>query len=408
MSNSDDTQNMRESMGRSDLEGHIDDWGNLEGHVDDWSDIALDYIDGVLLPETSLAVEEHLKACPSCAGRLETQREVEDLLQEVEFVEPPSDLSDRIREGILFPTRPLPVLSGHAARRSLSWGRRLRPWIPVTVAVAAVLIGVVAIGLIRNQPGYFSTVATSTTTAATKFSAEDKGSTPSASGMGALGATSTTAAGSVTSAGPTPTTVASASSVTMVTASTSARGSVHDKAAIVSTLQSTNGPAYLALSGAAGAGPVDNNAPPPPTTSTSTGTPSDQAASQQLEDKAALITGLTSLEPLPGALSLGGPTFAAFLRQKDAGALIDLLNSMGMSVTLKLTPPDGMGDTAAQILDRRPELPNLASELTPQPALNRNTWTTSAPAPVEQSSGATTTLTDDRENYVLVVLVVTP
>jgi hypothetical protein len=127
-----------------------------------------------------------------------------------------------------------------------------------------------------------------------------------------------------------------------------------------------------------------------------------------LEDKAALITGLTSLEPLPGALSLGGPTFAAFLRQKDAGALIDLLNSMGMSVTLKLTPPDGMGDTAAQILDRRPELPNLASELTPQPAVNRNTWTTSAPAPVVQSSGATTTLTDDREKYVLVVLVVTP
>jgi anti-sigma factor RsiW len=397
-----DKQENREPSGLSDL----------DGHVDDWAELAVDYVDGVLPQKTRLAVEEHIRTCSSCAARLQTQRRVADLLEAVEYVDPPSDLSDRIREQLLFPVKPLPVPGREPKPHPLSWGRRLRPWIPVTVAVAAVLIGVVAYGLIRNQPGYYSAeVAQSTTTSTARGAADSSGkglgAAPGATAaQGPTSAGVSTTAGTPTTAAAAVTTVASASSVTM-TESSVPPNAIRDKAMVVNTLKSTNGPAYLTLGGAAGSGPVNNNSAPSSTTSTSAGSPPDESATEQLDQKAALVTAMTTLQPLSSDLWLGGPTFAAFLRQKDAAPLVDLLNSMGMTVTLESEPPESMAQIATQILGLRPELPILASELTPQPAVNRNTFTTSTLAPADQSGGTPAALPDEGGPYVLIILVVT-
>ncbi len=399
MNTRDDTQDNREPMGL----------GVVRGHMDDWAELAIDYLDGALPNDTRLAVEDHLRSCPSCAARLGTQREVADMLEAVDYVDPPSNLSDAIREALLYPVKPLPMPGREPKPHSLSWSQRLRPWIPVTVCVAAVLIGVVAFGVIRNRPGYFSASSVNVATTTTgRGAVADKSTEAAPSASTAFGATSTVAASATTTVASAHTTVASVSSVPMTGASTpTASAPIQDKATLISTLKSTNGPAYLALGGAAGAGPVDNNSVAPTTTTSSDGSQPDQAAAGQLEDKATLITGMTTLEPLPSELWLGGPTFAAFLRQKDAAPLVDLLNSMGMSVTLELTAPGDKADIVSQILARRPELPILSSEAVPQPEVSGNTFTTSSLPPADQSGATPPTLPDQGGAYVLIILVVT-
>ena len=398
MNTRDDKQDNREPSGL----------GSLDGHLDDWAELAIDYLDGSLPSDTRLAVEEHLKRCPSCSARLGTQREIADMLEAVDYVDPPSSLSDKIREALLYPVKPLPMPGREPKPHSLSWSRRLRPWIPVTVCVAAVLIGVVTFGVIRNRPGYFSVSQSVTTTTTTHGAVADKGVASAPSASTAFGSVSTAGASATTTAASARTTVASTSSVPLTGASTPATSApIQDKATLINTLKSTNGPYYLALGGAAGAGPVYNNSVPSTTSTSSDGAQSDQAAAGQMADKAALITNMTTLEPLPSELWLGGPTFAAFLRQKDAAPLIDLLNSMGMSVTLESTAPADKADIVAQILASRPGLPMLSAQAVPQPEVSGNTFTTSPLPPADQSGGTPTTLPDEGGAYVLVILVVT-
>ena len=71
--------------------------------MDDWEELAVLYLDGALSYEAKLAVEEHLRVCPSCAARMETQRQVAGLLETVEYVDPPSDLFGRIQDELLSP-----------------------------------------------------------------------------------------------------------------------------------------------------------------------------------------------------------------------------------------------------------------------------------------------------------------
>ncbi len=397
MNTRDDKQDNREPLGL----------GSLDGHVDDWAELAVDYLDGSLPSDARLAVEEHLKRCPSCAARLGTQREIADMLEAVDYVDPPSSLSDRIRQALLYPMKPLPMPGREPKPHSLSWSRRLRPWIPVTVCVAAVLIGVVTFGVIRNRPGYFS-VSQSVTTTTARGAVADKGVESAPSASTAFGSASTVAASATTTVAPARTTAASTSSVPLAGASKPATSApIQDKATLINTLKSSNGPYYLALGGAAGAGPVYNNSVPSTTTTSSNGAQSNQARAGQMAEKAALVTSMTTLEPLPSELWLGGPTFAAFLRQKDAAPLIDLLNSMGMSVTLESTAPADKADIVAQILASRPKLPILSAQAVPQPEVSDNTFTTSPLPPANQSGGTPPTLPDEGGAYVLVILVVT-
>ena len=259
------------------------------------------------------------------------------------IVDPPSGLSDRIRQALLYPMKPLPT-PGRSRNRIRLMERRLRPWIPVTVCVAAVLIGVVAFGVIRNRPGYFS-VSQSVTTTTASGAVANKGVEGAPSASTAFGSASTVAASATTTVAPARTTAASTSSVPLAGASRPATPApIQDKATLINTLKSSDGPYYLALGGVAGAGPVYNNSVPATTTTSSNGAQSNQARAGQMAEKAALVTSMTTLEPLPSELWLGGPTFAAFLRQKDAAPLIDLLNSMGMSVTLESTAPADKAD----------------------------------------------------------------
>jgi Putative zinc-finger len=377
--------------------------GDLDGHVDDWEELAVLYLDGALSYEAKRAVEAHLRACASCAARMETQRRVVGLLETVEYIDPPSDLFGRIQDGLLSPAGAPSASVRRRAQGRASW-RRIRTWVPVTVAVAAVLIGVFAYGLTRERPGPFSSVVqgTSATTTTTRYSNAVK------AGATAPTAHSTTTAAAMetsTTAAAATTTMAVTSSVTM-TESSVPPTAIQDKALLIDALESTNGPAYLTVAGTAGAGPADNNSAPASTTSTGSAAQSGQSATAQLQLKALLITNMTTLEPLSTGLWLGGPTFAAFLRQSDASTLVDLLNSAGLTVSLEPTPPDNMTQIAAQILDRRPDLPVLGSGVSQQPGGNGNALTTSTLAPAGQSSGTQVTLPDESGAYVLIILVV--
>ena len=73
-------------------------------HVDDWAEVAVDYLDGRLDPETRLAVESHLAGCPDCAARLRRQQSVVRFLQETALDDPPEDLEYRAIGEMVFPS----------------------------------------------------------------------------------------------------------------------------------------------------------------------------------------------------------------------------------------------------------------------------------------------------------------
>jgi anti-sigma factor RsiW len=150
-------------------------------HVDDWAEVAVDYLDGRLDERTRLAVESHLAGCPDCAARLRTQQSVVRFLQETPLDDPPEDLEYRAIGKIIFPSPGgqsfvRPVVKKPS--RSPRWTRTLRAWLPVTVAVIALLGAVIGYGISRSGSGTqvasdtdravagITTVAASMTTAA--------------------------------------------------------------------------------------------------------------------------------------------------------------------------------------------------------------------------------------------------
>ena len=120
-------------------------------HVDDWAEVAVDYLDGQLDQQTRMAVERHLAGCPDCAARLRKQQSVVRFLQETVLDDPPEDLEYRAIGELVFPSpggRPLaqPV-EVEKPSRSPRWYRTLRAWMPVTVAVIALLAAVIGYGV---------------------------------------------------------------------------------------------------------------------------------------------------------------------------------------------------------------------------------------------------------------------
>jgi hypothetical protein len=142
-------------------------------------------------------------------------------------------------------------------------------------------------------------------------------------------------------------------------------------------------------------------------TTSSSGPQSGQDATEQSQEMAALVTQATELQTLPAELWLGGPTFAAFLRQADAASLIDLLNYSGLAVALDFAPPSGSQDIAARIVALRPDLPVLAANLASQASGTGHDFATSTLPPADQSGETGTILPDDAGGYILVILVVT-
>src|SRR3990172_11466320 len=176
------------------------------GHIDEWGELVVDYLDGRLAPETRTFVEGHLEGCPACAARVQTQQSVVRVLQGASLADPPEDLEHRVLGELLFPSGHVPqrkvTKRSRGSSESIFWRRKVRPWIPATVAVAVLLATVVGIGLLRSDTPVLTTDregATSTVVAKDRVA----GAYPTA--LESLGEATTAAAATTTTAGVTTT-----------------------------------------------------------------------------------------------------------------------------------------------------------------------------------------------------------
>ncbi len=124
----------------------------LSGHVDDWAELAVDYLDGRVTPEVKAAVQSHLLECPACAARLSAQHSVVAFLQETYLDDPPLDLEDRVLGEVLFPSQPVAQPRKEEPQGwSVTWNKRIRPWLPATIAVVALMGAVIGYGVIKSD-----------------------------------------------------------------------------------------------------------------------------------------------------------------------------------------------------------------------------------------------------------------
>ncbi len=371
----------------------------LSGHVDDWAESAVDYLDGRVSPEVKAAIQSHLQECPACAARLRTQHSVVVYLQETYLDDPPLDLEDRVLGEILFPSEPVTQPRKEEPRGwSVTWNKRIRPWLPATIAVIALMGAVIGYGVVKSD-GDLSTegVDTSQPVAAAETAAD------TTTREETLGATPTTAAAETT----VPITAAAGPPEPAV---------VVDQKAMVAGLRDAEAPAYLAFMAAAPEQPEDTGSGEATTTITTAA--GDAAATadtggvtpEKADDVASQITALTGLTPLRDAsLWLGGPTFAAYLSRDDADELVDLVRSIGTSlglvVGLIVAPPLGTTDIASRLLEHKREFCELVAERTAKPAVVNWSFTTSTLLPPGDQQDDWTP-PDDAGTHVLVVIYV--
>ena len=365
--------------------------GSISGHLDEWEEAAVDYLDGALDAQTAAAVEAHLRNCPTCAARLRTQQGLVSFLEDIDYEEPPSSLEDRVLGELLFPSKPVAETErleegapsqSTPSRWSAIWHRRIVQWVPVTVAVVALLGAVVTYGVVRSGGNDSRDMAEVATTAAGLAAKEADGALEESATVSTTAAPATTTA--MLGAGSVPAaTDGSVTTTGALTYATPAAGATLDKEAMVAGLEAASAPAYFVFE--------TYTAPP-------AGTGADDGVSASI---AAQITALTGLQPLDQALWLDGPTFAAYLPREDAKPLVDLLFSIGSSfeTTLALAqqPLAGRGsdarpaadetDTVSHILERKAEFPELSADRTPPPAVNSWSFTTSTSLPVNSQSG---------------------
>ena len=354
----------------------------LSGHVDDWAESAVDYLDGRVSPEVKAAIQSHLQECPACAARLRTQHSVVACLQETHLDDPPLGLEDRVLGEILFPSEPVTQPRKEEPRGwSVTWNKRIRPWLPATIAVVALMGAVIGYGVVKSD-GDLSTegVDTSQPVVAAESAADTtaRGETLGAAPTTAAAATTTLAAAEATET--TVPMIAAAEPPVMV-----------DREAMVAGLRDAKAPAYLAFMASAPEQSEDSGSGESTTTVTSAA--GDAAATvdtggvtpKQADDVASQITALTGLTPLEPSLWLGGPTFAAYLSRDDAKQLVDLVRSIGASVGLLVglivAPPVGTTDITSRLLERKRDLCELIAERTAKPSVANDSFTTSTLLP---------------------------
>jgi negative regulator of sigma E activity len=304
------------------------------GHVDDWGELVVDYLDGRLAPEAKAGIERHLEECRECAARVQTQQHIVTFLRETSLDDPPEDLEYRVLGEILFPSQPLPQPQAkQEVHDSSLWRRKIRPWIPAAVAVAALLMAVVGYGVVHSNSD--STERQQTASTVTSKDQVAGVSQPPGDGQGTE--PTTTVPGAATTA---------------------------------------------EYTGAVTPGQAD-----------------------------AMVTQMvafTEMEPLEDSLSLGGPTFAAYVSRDDVAQLVDLLRSMGadigLTVSLSMEPPPAATEAVRRLLERKTELPVLSRQRVPQPAVSSYTFTTSTLAPAGGHPDGTVPATPDQAGtHVLVV-----
>jgi hypothetical protein len=206
-----------------------------------------------------------------------------------------------------------------------------------------------------------------------------------------------------------------------LTAAATTPTTLTDRKQMVETLKTAEGPAYIAF----------ETIPATEATSESTTTASLATATDgsldssgtavitipanKADEVASQITAFTGLEQLSGDLSIGGPTFAAFVSRKQLSPFMDLLSSIRASIqvdspvefglVLRLEPESDISDVAALIKERAAELPVLIAQVAPQPAVNRYTFTTATVRTGTPSSEGTDPVTPDQAGtHILVVI----
>jgi len=372
--------------------------GGPSGHVDDWEELAVDFIDGHLDPETAAAIERHLDECPACAARLSAQRSVMSFLHEVPLQDPPFRLEDRVLDEALAPAKPARTPGRDWVQEpswwSLMWRRRVRPWVPAAIGVAAVFLAIVGYGLLRSgaeddlaQYGDTTTVAYS----------EAEMAADSRQGGPAVGAA---APETPTTAAPMTTVAASAEATTTTAAGTltappeataavtMAAAGIQDRKAMIANLEGAETPAYFVFD--------------------ATALNDEDSVQKAVASVVEQIVALTGLQPVESALALDGPTFAAFVPRDDAVQFVDLLRSIGASVRLTVgmdtQPPDEATGAAAKLLERKDDLPELSARRT-QPAVSGWTFTTSTLAKSADGAGGTERVPlDEAGTHVLVII----
>jgi hypothetical protein len=323
-------------------------------------------------------------------------------LQESPLDDPPLELEDKVIGELLFSSKPARTPGRQwvqePSRWSSMWRRKIRPWIPATVGVAAVFLALVSYGLLRSNGEDAVQYEATTSVAYSDAAARDDG------GDETLGAALTTAAAAETTvagagaemaptvASPTATTAAPATTTTETEATTTiikAAAVTQDPKTMIANLEDAEAPAYFMFEAAE---------------------PGDRDSAEQSAAAAAQqITALTGLEPVDSALSLGGPTFAAFVPREDAKQLVDLLRSIGASLQLVVSlgsePPETAAGPAARLMERKSGFPELSAHRTPQPAVLGWSFTTSTLAQSTDGTGGAGPLPpDEAGTHVLVVI----
>jgi hypothetical protein len=369
--------------------------GGLSGHVDDWENLAIDYLDGQVDAKTRAAVELHLCGCPACAARLQTQRNVSVFLQKTPLEDAPPELEEKVLGELLFSPKPAVRVSTRPAleepsRWSLLWRRKIRPWVPAAIGVAAVLVAIVSFGLLRSVGGDSAPVTVAASASVHEEAATDGERYAPQTYSNTADASVTTLAAASTTEPMLGTAGAADSTVSTVTAATFKATSllVQDKKAMVANLEAAEAPAYFVF---------EKNA--------ESYADSDEVAAPFVDQ----VTLLTGLAPLDGALWLDGPTFAAYLVQDNAAQLVDLLQaigtSLGLTVGMSMQPPDAVAELVTPLIDRKMEFPELSAHRTPQPAISA--WSFSA-SPLPQDAGPagageTAATPDEVGTHVLIV-----
>lgn len=416
-----------------------------DGHIDAWAELAVDYLDGTANDAVRDMIDGHLAACPECAARMNLQRSTVSLLSQIEMAAVPDYLEDRVLGEFLFPSRVVARPQPEKIRWTQLLERRLRPWLPATVAVAAVLIGLVAWGVFNPMAEEQTTAKRDegTTAVASATGAADSAETESALGA----APADTTAGAMTTAAPAPggatTTAAAATTLNAAEAPPEpVPTTIQDRRAMVAALKEASGPLYLAFTptptetdgsdanpgtsdGAGGAGSGTGSTTGADGTDAATGEGSDSARDagtaageadpQWVQDVIEQVTTFTELQPVPASLSPDGAVFAAYLDHDNVSAFVDLLRSIaasfGLQVSLQNEPdPDGH-ETADRIAENKRMLPVLVGHVIPQPAPYRYGFTTSTLATDgsgEGENGARTVLPDDAGTHVLTVVFMRP
>lgn len=360
--------------GRKNSDPGVSSGWAISGHLDDWIEQAVDYVDGRADEATKTAIQEHLDGCPDCAARLASQQTMRTLFDEGSVVDPPATLEAQVLDQILHAPKTATIKSAFARRRAAQGDAARKralptgPWVPALAGAAAVVALVLALtishGPVQLERTGASSDALASSDGATAQTLKNDGADELATATGEqVTANVVTDSDDSESASSTPYTLVSAASLQPV------GPYVQDEELMVTELAQAEVPAYVFFDTLDGS----------------------LVTLEQADTLTTRFTSLTGLQLMDEALSSGIRTFAAYVSRDDVSAIVDLLfslgDSMSLSVCMSLEPGAQVTAWADAMLANQYSLAELsASPLTP----SGWRYTTSTATPTTESTAVTT------------------